>query len=255
MKIIDFHIHPFMSSEEYLSVYPEAFDCPDLNMLIDDMNAAGIDYFCGSVISQKSTDYSKIAADNNKAFEIQKRIGERYIPGIHIHPNYIEKSVLEIERAASLGVRLIGELVPYYHGWADYSCDGFCDILNTVAKYGMTVSLHTMNLSEMQTMAKRHKEIKFVFAHPGESERLSEHIAVMKECENVYLDLSGTGLHRFGMLKKLCREVGSERIIFGTDYPLMNPKMYVNAVIGEHISDKEKEQILWQNAANLLNIS
>ncbi len=255
MKIIDFHIHPFMSSEDYLSVYPETFDSPDLNMLINDMNGACINYFCGTVISQKTNDYSKITIDNNKAYEVREKLGERYIPGIHVHPDFIEASISEIERADSLGIKLIGELVPYYHGWKDYSCQGFCDILNCVSKFNMTVSLHTMNLLEMQTMANNHRDIRFVFAHPGEGERLSEHIAVMKKCDNVYLDLSGTGLHRFGMLKKLCREVGAERIIFGTDYPLMNPKMYVNAVLGEHISDKEKEQILWQNAAELLNIN
>ncbi len=254
MRIIDFHIHPFFSREEYLSFYPEVFEKPDLNMLLNDLNDAGIDLFCGSVISQKTNDYSKIRTDNDKALEIWKILGGRYIPGIHVHPDFVEESVLEIKRTASLGVKLIGELVPYHHGWSDYSSDSFGEILNAAEQYGMTVSLHTMKLCEMQKMAERHKSINFVFAHPGEPERLSEHISVMKKCENVYLDLSGGGLHRFGILKKLCAEVGAERIIFGTDYPLMNPKMYVNAVLGEHISDKDKEQILYKNSERLLNL-
>ncbi len=254
MKIIDFHIHPFISKEDYLSFYPEAFDTPDLNMLLSDMNAAGIEYFCGSVVSQKTDDYGKIKIDNAKALKIREILGDRYIPGIHVHPDFVNESVSEIERARKAGVKLIGELVPYHHGWSDYSSESFGEILDAAEKYGMTVSLHTMNLSEMRLMAKSRKGISFVFAHPGDPERLAEHISVMKECENVSLDLSGGGLHRFGILKKLCYEVGAERIIFGTDYPLMNPKMYVNAVLGEHITDSEKELILYKNAKRLLGI-
>ncbi len=254
MRIIDFHIHPFLSKEDYLSFYPEVFEAPDLNMLLYDMEAANIDMFCGTVVSQKTSDYKKIMLDNDKAFKIKSMAGDKYLPGIHVHPYFVEESISEIEHAASRGVRLIGELVPYHHGWEDYSCRGFFEILDAASKYNMTVSLHTMNLDEMQKMAEEHKDISFVFAHPGEPERLNEHISVMKKCENVYLDLSGGGLHRFGILKKLCRTVGAERIIFGTDYPLMNPKMYVNAVLSEHITDKEKEQILGLNAVRLLNL-
>ncbi len=254
MRIIDFHVHPFMSADDYLSAYPEACSRPDLNMLVEDMNHAEISCFCGTVVSQKSNDYCKIISDNNKAYQIQDILGERYIPGIHVHPDYVDESIDEIKKAVANGVHLIGELVPYHHGWSDYSCEGFSEILSFASNYNMTVSLHTIDLAQMQTMALRHKDINFVFAHPGAPEQLSEHISVMKKCPNVYLDLSGTGLHRYGILKKLCSEVGAERILFGTDYPICNAKMYVNAVLGEHISDNEKELILGRNAARLLNL-
>ncbi len=255
MKIIDFHIHPFLSSEDYLSFFPESFQDTGLNMLIEDMDAAEITSFCGTVISQKTNSYGDIITDNEKAYKIRELLGERYIIGIHVHPDFVEESIAEIEKAASRGVKLIGELVPYMHGWSDYSSKGFSEILDAAEKFNMTVSLHTMNLDEMRAMAKNHKNVNFVFAHPGEPSRIAEHIEVMKVCPNVHLDLSGGGLHRFGILKKLCREVGAERIIFGSDYPLMNPKMYVAAVLSEHILDKEKELILHINAERILGLS
>jgi len=76
----------------------------------------------------------------------------------------------------------------------------------------------------------------------------------MKSNENAYLDLSGTGLFRYGMLKKLCCEVVAERILFGTDYPICNLKMYIAGVLGEKISDSEKELIFAGNAKRILNI-
>ena len=49
----------------------------------------------------------------------------------------------------------------------------------------------------------------------------------MKKCDNVHIDLSGSGLHRYGVVKYLVDNVGSERILFGTDYPISNLSMYV----------------------------
>ena len=53
------------------------------------------------------------------------------------------------------------------HGWEDYSCPEFGVILEHIKKYDMTLNLHTIN-----------------------------HIEIMKECDNVYLDMSGTGIIR-----------------------------------------------------------
>ena len=76
----------------------------------------------------------------------------------------------------------------------------------------------------------------------------------MKKFPNLYLDISGTGLFRYGLLASSVKTVGSERVLFGTDYPICNPRMYVQAVLGEHISDEEKENILFRNAKRLLGI-
>ena len=80
------------------------------------------------------------------------------------------------------------------------------------------------------------------------------HVGRMKKFPNLYLDISGTGLFRYGLLASSVKTVGSERILFGTDYPICNPRMYVQAVLGEHVTDKEKENILYGNAKRLLGI-
>ena len=52
----------------------------------------------------------------------------------------------------------------------------------------------------------------------------------------------------------LAQTVGSDRVLFGTDYPICNPGMYVQAVLGEHIPDEDKEKILFGNARRILGI-
>ena len=171
-----------------------------------------------------------------------------------MHPDFVDESVAEIKLAAENGVRIIGELVPYMNGWKDYSCSGFSDILDEISKYNMVVSLHTIDLKQMEKMAEAHKNVNFVFAHPGEKSFALEHVEVMKRLDNVYLDLSGTGLFRYGLTRFLVDSVGAERILFGTDYPICNLQMYIGAVLGEKLSDRERELIFSGNAKRLLDL-
>ena len=102
---------------------------------------------------------------------------------------------------------------------------------------------------------KNHKNITIVLAHPGEKSDILCHIERMKANDNCYLDISGTGILRYGMLARLVKEVGAERILFGSDYPTCNPIPYLYAVINdEYISDSDKALILAGNAKRLLNI-
>ncbi len=253
IEIIDFHVHPFILPEDNLCHHKDV-----LHMTCEttplDMKNAGISKFCGSVIKKNADDFSVLQACNRDALKLREMYNNDYIPGFQISPNFIEESVNEIDYAHQCGVKLIGELVPYMHNWQDYSCKEFSLLLKHIEKYDMVVSLHTLDLAQMELMAKNHPHINFVFAHPGEKERVLGHIDIMKKLDNVFLDISGTGILRYGVIKKLVTQVGAERILFGTDYPVGNPSAYINGVLGEKISDREKEMIFSGNAKKLLKI-
>ena len=152
-----------------------------------------------------------------------------------------------------LGVRLIGELVPYVDGWNDYACEAFSALLDEAGKHRMVVSFHSMRDDSMDAMVKAHKDVVFVAAHPGEYDSLMRHIARMKMSENYYLDLSGTGLFRYGMLRRIIDEVGVDRVLFGSDFPTCNPAMFVGGVLLDPLlTDEEKEKIFAGNAKRLL---
>lgn len=258
MNIIDFHTHPYICADEFMNFYPECFE-PSPQQLKADLQKAGITHICGSVLNKKRAYTSEEGFDyikecNDKALAIKDRLGDFYTPGFHVHPHFVEESVAEIERMAKAGVRLIGELVPYMHGWSDYSCDGLHTILDAAAKYGMTVSFHTMTneQKEMTEMIAAHPDIRFVAAHPNEKEMFLLHLERLKKFDNFWLDLSGTGIFRYGLISYGVKEAGSEKFIFGTDYPICNPGMYVQAVMHEPLSDTERENILYKNAAALI---
>ena len=200
-------------------------------------------------------DWDAVAASNAAALRLKEQYGDFYVPGFHVHPDYVQKSCDEIERMSKLGVRLIGELVPYLHGWRDYSCKGFDEILDVATAYNMVVSIHTDGNEAIDAMVKKHPKTVFVAAHPGEADDYFPHLSRMEMSENYYLDLSGYGLFRHGMLRYGIDRFGAERFIFGSDYPTCNPAMYMGGVLLDTlITDREKKLILADNVKRLLGL-
>lgn len=259
--IIDFHTHPFLRPQDNICRYQD--HCAmDPGRIAADLRAAGIARFCGSVIRTRedvardlgrtATWWDVVHSCNEAALEVWERLGEAYIPGMMVHPDYVEESLAEMEACYAKGVWLIGELVPYSHGWEDYSCPGFSRILDKAEELGMVVSIHSMDDDQMDAMAAAHPGCRIVFAHPGEREKVRRHMARLKQSPNFYLDLSGTGLFRHGVLRALIDEVGVEKLLFGTDYPVCNPYMYVGGVgLDPLISETEREAVFAGNARRL----
>ncbi|MBR2373770.1 MAG: amidohydrolase family protein, partial [Lentisphaeria bacterium] len=66
-----------------------------------------------------------------------------------------------------------------------------------------------------------------------------------------YLDLSGSGLFRWGMLRKGIDMIGAERILFGSDFPVVSSGMTVAGVLFEHITPAEQSMIFRENFLRL----
>lgn len=254
-EIIDFHMHPGLESWQNMCAYGCVYE-KSPEQLREEMKRTGISHICGSVIErqQRKADFAYLKNLNRDALKLRGIWGEFYTPGFHIHPEYVEESIEEIEFMHDNGVNLIGELVPYLHSWDGFETDSMQKILDVAEKYHMVVSYHSADY-EVERMVSEHPGITFVAAHPGELPYVERHIERMKKYDNLYLDLSGTGLFRMGVLKYLVSQVGADRILFGTDYPICNPAMYVEAVKYEEITEKERSMILSSNAKRVLKLS
>ena len=262
-EIIDFHTHPFTDSSNNICSH-KAYCHMSIENTATYLKGLGISKICGTVICSNkghspaiyANEWEAIADSNRCVLELRELYGDFYIPGFHVHPGYVKESCDEIEKMSRLGVRLIGELVPYYHGWEDYSCKEFDEILDVATSYNMVVNFHSMDLDQMDTMVKKHPKTIFVAAHPGEYPNYSRHLERMKLSENYHLDLSGTGLFRHGMLRHGIDEFGAERFLFGSDYPTCNPAMFLGGVcLDTLITEREKALILSGNAKRLLGLT
>ena len=260
-EIIDFHTHPFNDSATNICAHKEHLDM-SAEGTVEYLKGLGVSRICGSIICRNRQDVSyynnaweMIADSNKRALELQQQYGNFYVMGFHVHPDYVQESCDEIEKMYKLDVRLIGELVPYSHGWCDYSSKAFDEILDVATQYGMVVNLHTMEQDQMDEMVRKHPKTIFVAAHPGEYSSYIRHMNRMKMSENYHLDLSGTGLHRHGMLRCGIDDFGVERFIFGSDYPTCNPAVFIGGVaLDTLLSEEEKAIIFAGNAKRLLGL-
>ncbi len=253
-EIIDFHTHPFLTSDENICSHAAHCDM-GADKTAGFFAQLGISRICGSVLRRPVQSWTDIRRANDDALRLRDLYGAFYVPGFHVHPAYVDESCAEIGRMASEGVRLIGELVPYMHGWQDYACPEFSTILDEATRQGMVVSFHSMGEDAMDAMVLAHPDTVFVAAHPGEFNEFSRHMKRMATSANYYLDLSGTGLFRHGMLRHAIDEFGPERFLFGSDFPTCNPAMFVGGVVLEPLlSDEEKRLVLAGNARRLLGL-
>ena len=260
-KVIDFHTHPFdkddsnfCNHKKYCNMSPENTE--------RDLRALGVEYICGSLISKNKPEpitFDFIKEENDRAFNLADFYKGFYIPGIHIHPQFIKESILEVERANKKGVKLVGELVPYLQRWQAYpfSSKELEPILEAIDHYKMVVSIHTSEemLCDIDYIAKRYPNTTFVGAHICDGTQLEGHIKLLKENDNYYVDLSGGGIYRHGVLRHVIDECGDNRILFGSDYPICNIAMYINGVSKDFlITEEEKQKVLYDNAKKLLGI-
>ncbi len=259
-EIIDFHTHPFSEPAENICRHAEyckmsADNTPEY------LKGLGISHICGSVLDAKkefaegTTVWERLRYSNSMALELADKYGGFYTPGFHVHPMYVRESCEEIEKMSAKGVRLIGELVPYMDEWSDYSSKEFDEILDAARMYNMIVSFHTMDNDQIDSMVKKHPDVTFVAAHPGEYDNAIRHFERMRLSENYYLDLSGTGLFRHGMLRHGIDVCGAERFLFGSDFPVCSPAMNIGAIFLDTLyTDDEKEKIFSKNAKRLLGL-
>lgn len=250
--IVDFHIHPFLHSENNYCHYKDRYAL-DTSAARSRLEGLGITTVCGSVIGTV-TSWADIVRLNNRALELREHWSDFYVPGFHIHPDYVQESVAQIGQMASQGVKLMGEVVPYMHGW-DFAHPGLIPVLEAAQEAGMVFSFHSTGIPDevLESLLTRFPELTFVAAHPGEKKALLTHLDRMEHHKNYFLDLSGSGLGRMGMLRYAIDRAGKEQFLFGTDFPVCPPEMYVAVVDGDPLlTEEEKQAVFRGNAQRIL---
>ncbi|MBW2168847.1 MAG: amidohydrolase family protein, partial [Deltaproteobacteria bacterium] len=79
---------------------------------------------------------------------------------------------------------------------------------------------------------------------------------VKEVLQNVWLDTAASPFLYTPEIYRIAGDIiGFEKIIFGTDYPLIKPQRYFNEMESAGLSSAAIEQITGLNAANLLGLS
>ena len=247
--VIDAHMHPYLSGDRNF-----AFKVPDdFSGFFAVQQAAGIKLSCGSFNqADGGKDPEKLQQCNQRVLAVRQQHPESFYPGVNDSPLLPELSCSLIEDFYRQGFRWVGELAWYVMGYEKYFLPGMKMICDLAGSLDMPVNLHPSSLEDLDELLGAFPRTRFVIAHPEGPYGISGTYQLARKHDNMFLDLSGSGLFRMGMLRRGVDIMGSERILFGTDYPICNPAMNVAGVLFEDLNAVEKKNILHDNFLNLI---
>lgn len=115
---------------------------------------------------------------------------------------------------------------------------------------GIRRNLETQNINRFYNVLKAIPDMTFIFSHGG-IYQTNELIELMKLYPNTYVEISTQPREN---TKILINKLGSERILYGTDYPAFNHAFSIVSVLRATVSDNERKNIFAENAKRLLKI-
>lgn len=251
--IIDCHIHPATGPRNHFDWFMPCPRTPE--EFIRPLMQAGIRRACGAPVQMKPLgDFAATASCNRDALAFHRLLPDFYIPAIQVHPRFPDESCREIETSHPLGVRWIGELVGYCMGYGEeYDTPGAFRIYDLAQQLGMAVNFHGSDMAVVERMCRAFPRLPFVLAHPtANRDTIRARAQLAARLPNLYVDLSGTGITRWGMIRACCDIAGPEKFLFGTDYPICTPESFVACVMSEPLTDHERALIF---AGNFLRIT
>ena len=106
----------------------------------------------------------------------------------------------------------------------------------------------------VENVAGRFPNANFVIGHSGNTEPYrTQAIRAAQRFPNVYLETCST-FREPGVIERLVGEAGPDRVLFGSDMPLMDPRPQLGKIITADISEDEKRLVLGANARRLLKL-
>jgi len=173
---------------------------------------------------------------------------------VAVNPSLVEASQEEMRK--HLGrPNFVGAIMHSSFRHRALDCLETREILKALLRYDKPLLLHLREGGESQDLldlARDHPTVQFLVAEMG-GEDWQPVVRVAKEAVNIYLDCGGRVADR-DKIKYVVDVLGPNRILFGTNMPLVNPVFAVGMVRDSQISTGVKDRILYHNAQRLFGI-
>ena len=173
-----------------------------------------------------------------------------------INPRYPEVMRQELARVAAGGLR---GYKPYPPRHAVPILDArhrpileWCDREGLpVLCHGWTVGPQYVTPDDLDVLAPMYPGAKFLSAHTGGCWEFAEALApVARAHPNIYAEVTYPDTN-YGMIEYLVREVGADRVVFGSDGLLIDPAPQLGWVAWARILVEDKRKVLGLNTARL----
>jgi predicted TIM-barrel fold metal-dependent hydrolase len=279
--IIDFHTHIFPKDicdnrEKYFPSEPAfklLYDSPRSKLvgakeIIAAMDEQGVDRSVIFGFPWKNSKIIKI--QNDYIMEAVARFPERLI-GLCCFDPFSKGAVTEARRCLEGGLSGIGEIAFYQAGIDDKALDKLAPLMEICLDKDLLFLIHTNEpvghvypgkapntLKQIYSLVTRFSENKIVLAHWGGGIFFFNLLIkdVKDRLKNVYFDTAASPFLYHPEIYRYAMEIaGADKILFGSDFPLIQPARYFKEL--EETSGLSKahiESICGRNAEKLLNL-
>ncbi len=252
MRIWDVHSHlealPGNTPEERMAILVEHMDRLGIERLI-------LSQGFGEYIDHPTPD--QMREENDRVMRAVRRFPDRAYGSVFLTPANVEASLQEFDRCVRDGPMIsIGELQ------TDVRCNSpqLDPIVERAISLNVPISQHTWLKTtgnepgestpfDMVELAKRYPQANFICEHTGGNWEIG--IPAIRETKNVYAGIAGSD-PTSGFVEMAVRELGAERVIYGSDVGGRSFASQLAKVIGAEIPDSAKELILGGNLRRLL---
>ncbi len=195
--------------------------------------------------------------ENDRVMQAVRRFPDRSYGSVYLSPAYPEFSVQEFDRCVRDGPMVsIGEIE------ADKPCSvpEMDPIVERAASMKVPILQHTWlkiggnepgesTPYDVVAIARRHPDVQFVCVHTGGD--WERGIRIIRNTKNVSAEIAGSN-PTSGFVEMAVRELGAERVIYGSDVGGRSFASQLGKVLGADIPESAKELILGGNLRRLL---
>lgn len=250
MEIWDLHCH--------LSGVPGRTPEERLEHLLKYADRLGIARLCVYMGLEWSYDPppEKFRRDNDDVLRALNRFPDRAFGFVYLNPKHTQASLDELNRCVRDGPMVGVKL------WVAQRCNApeLDPIIARAAELQAVIFQHTWlkitgNLPgestpfDLAELAARHPNATLICGHSGGD--WERGLRVIRPYKNVFADLAG-GDPTAGLTEMAVRELGAERVIYGSDVRGRSFASQLAKVIGAEIPDTAKRLILGENLKRLL---
>ncbi len=278
--IIDFHTHVFApqikkNRNRYIDNDPcfallysdKKAELATTEELIGSMDRAGIDV--SVIVNIGWTTHEFCVETNDYILESVARYPQRLIGFCTVQPQSIGAAIAEIERCARGGARGIGEMRPDMQLLDLTDEEIIPPFVEVLKKHNLILLTHAsepvghhypgkgiITPDMLYPFITRYPDLPVVCSHWGGGLPFYALMPEVKQAlKNVYFDTAASPLlYSPQIYNQVSQLVGADRILFGSDYPLLTPTRLLQEMNSTDLSEEAKSLILSGNAKRLLNI-
>ena len=278
--IIDFHTHVFsprikQNRSQYIDNDPNfALLYSDkkamiatADELIESMDKDGVDI--AVIVNYGWTTHELCVETNDYILESIVRYPQRLMGFCAVQPRSLGAAIAEIERCVKGGVKGVGELRPDLQLFDLMDEEIMPPLVELLMKHKLILMTHasepvghnypgkgTIYPDMLYPFIANFPDLTIVCAHWGGGLPFYVLMPEVKQAmKNVYFDTAASPfLYSPQIYNQVSQLVGADKILFGSDYPLIPQFRFLKEIGSADLTEEEKSLILCGNARRLLGI-